>query len=313
MTLPLDGAISKADATTTLDAGFVRLPWRRRCTWVPTTDRVAATAGICLYPASGRWGVAAQSLTWSAVRLFGPRMLPGRRVNWQAPFSQDTWSQLVADWQSALGKFESVAIYSRPQESRAGCSFLLVGDSQPLAFVKVRPNAAELEVEHQVLTQLHSVAAKSFHVPDPVGAGEVDGWHWLALRPLPPHPHRPNRAVDPTSLGKEVRDLLRDVLQPDPTVPPHWTPMHGDMTPWNLRRVGTSTWLVDWEDAGWAPPDADEVYYEAVSSTLYGSKPVTHSGETVDFWLRRVGARSPGDDDAPMNATLLRVLRRMRD
>ena len=47
--------------------------------------------------------------------------------------------------------------------------------------------------------------------------------------------------------------------------------MHGDFTPWNLRqrRDGTLI-LVDWEDAAWAPPGADEVYYAATAGVFGG-------------------------------------------
>jgi aminoglycoside phosphotransferase (APT) family kinase protein len=89
--------------------------------------------------------------------------------------------------------------------------------------------------------------------------------------------------------------------------------MHGDFTPWNLRSSpGGQLTLVDWEEAGWGPPGADEVLYRAVSGALT-RRPVTGLGgavEAVDFWTERVADRlaAGGDEDRAFGQRLLEVL-----
>ncbi|WP_375485186.1 phosphotransferase family protein [uncultured Jatrophihabitans sp.] len=81
---------------------------------------------------------------------------------------------------------------------------------------------------------------------------------------------RPHRAITRLRSGllDEVRTLVGAVVPRPPGVPEHWVPSHGDLNPWNLRRARTGDWLIDWEDAGWAPPGTDEVYFSATSATL---------------------------------------------
>ena len=66
--------------------------------------------------------------------------------------------------------------------------------------------------------------------------------------------------------------------------------MHGDFAPWNLRRLRDgSLALIDWEDAGFGPPGADEVFYRATSAALWGHRPHrSEAREAVEFWRRRV-------------------------
>ncbi len=98
-------------------------------------------------------------------------------------------------------------------------------------------------------------------------------------------------------------------------MPGHWRPMHGDFTPWNLRASGGGQLtLVDWEDAGWGPPRADEVLYRAVSGALT-RRPVIGLGgaaEAVGFWAERVADRlgAGGEEaDREFGERLLEVLR----
>ena len=66
--------------------------------------------------------------------------------------------------------------------------------------------------------------------------------------------------------------------------------MHGDLSPWNLRMdsAGRSV-LFDWEEAGFGPPGADEVYYTVTSAAVgLPRRTVTGpTGEPVAFWQTR--------------------------
>jgi hypothetical protein len=69
--------------------------------------------------------------------------------------------------------------------------------------------------------------------------------------------------------------------------------MHGDFTPWNLRQLrGGALVLVDWENAGWAPPGADEVFYRATWAALRHRLPGgCDAHESIQFWRDRVLAQ----------------------
>ncbi len=86
--------------------------------------------------------------------------------------------------------------------------------------------------------------------------------------------------------------------------------MHGDLTPWNLRvrRDGGVT-LVDWEDAGWGPPQADAVLLHASRRALFGVAPPALSREAADFWLQRIADRPPDRVDDRLHLALTAALR----
>ena len=90
--------------------------------------------------------------------------------------------------------------------------------------------------------------------------------------------------------------------------------MHGDFAPWNLRQLrGGSLALIDWEDAGFGPPGADEVFYQATSAALWGRPPVrSDASEAVEFWRRRVEPQPATDRDHRLSVALAQALSRMK-
>lgn len=72
--------------------------------------------------------------------------------------------------------------------------------------------------------------------------------------------------------------------------------MHGDFTPWNLRRLANGDLaLLDWEGAGWGPPGADEVLYRAAATAVLGAPPVrVEAPEAIRFWRERLERRLSG-------------------
>lgn len=76
---------------------------------------------------------------------------------------------------------------------------------------------------------------------------------------------------------------LADLPRPSGT-PADAVPVHGDLTPWNLRRTRRGLALFDWESTGWGPAGSDIATYRRTSD------------EVRPLWLRRrapdqVGAR----------------------
>ena len=90
--------------------------------------------------------------------------------------------------------------------------------------------------------------------------------------------------------------------------------MHGDLTPWNVRRMGfRALWVLDWDEAGWGPPGADAVYYAATMSMLTDRTPGRRRDdiEAVQFWRDKVERRATGDFDRPYNMALANRLASM--
>jgi aminoglycoside phosphotransferase (APT) family kinase protein len=91
--------------------------------------------------------------------------------------------------------------------------------------------------------------------------------------------------------------------------------MHGDLTPWNLRRFPRGMLaLIDWEDACWGPPAADAVLFRASAAAL--GQPLDAAPaelEAIEFWETRVRERSGAQArDARLSRDLLDALARMR-
>jgi len=292
---------------------FVRVPPRRRNIQVPVPSRRAALAGLALYAPCRLRTLVAHHAGWALVGVLGPRVLPSSRGPWQPPMAADCWETICDGWRSELGDFDAVAVYERPQASRSGVSALLLTNGHPLAFVKLRQESSRLQLSERVLSALAIAPSRHFHSPAPLAAGSALDWEWLALSPMPLYPHRPAHAPPMARIVEDLQDRLAPVLDGQ-GVPPHWRPMHGDLTPWNLRRVGPwALWLLDWEEVGWGPPGADEVYYAATASVLLGSRPRAQpeDAEAIRFWRSRVGSRPSGDFDRVLNDALVGILATM--
>jgi hypothetical protein len=208
----------------------------------------------------------------------------------------DRWTALCTAWEKTLGPFDAQAVYQRPQATRTGLAALLLRAGRPVAFVKLcRAQDDAVTRELRALKALEQSKPTSFSAPRPLISNIDAGWHWLAMTPLPVRFHSPVRRPPLDSILHEVRAALVDIPRPE-SMPEHWQPMHGDFTPWNLRRVAGSSMLIDWEEAGWGPPGADKVYYQVTWAVIRG-RAVTTSGNTeaVHFWLDRL-ARYDGDD-----------------
>jgi hypothetical protein len=100
--------------------------------------------------------------------------------------------------------------------------------------------------------------------------------------------HRPPSEFNLPLLCSEIGRALRD-LECVSSIPSHWEPMHGDLTPWNLRNLTDgSLYLFDWESAGWGPPGADEVLYRATDAAVRGAVVTSNClEESIDFWTGR--------------------------
>ncbi len=119
--------------------------------------------------------------------------------------------------------------------------------------------------------------------------------------------HRPPSHPPLDEIVGEVQSALSGLPRP-PDTPSHWVPMHGDFTPWNLRRTGNGLSLIDWESVGWGPPLADQVLYRAASKALrLRRSTIGLNLEASTFWLERI-ERAGNLRDSRLRRGLLEVL-----
>lgn len=254
----------------------------------------------------------AQRLAFALVGVAGARILPGETRVWQPPVEASTWSTLTRMWREQLGPFDDMAIHLRRPARREGLSLLLMADGRPLAFVKVRSEHTErLDAEQAALDCLHG-RVRHVVLPTVRAAGVVDAWHYLALSPLPAKLHRLATAPPVVDIVDEYSHALAAARPRPPRAKPDWLPMHGDLTPWNLRAMGNRRLvLFDWEDTDWAPRRADLLWYDAaIARRQLRTRPsgVTHSDEVIQFWIDRLSRRA-GPQDRNLAGRVLGQLR----
>lgn len=287
----------------------MRFPPHWQHVLIPTAPPAATALGMTLYTASRPVPVLAHQVLWWTARISRGRLVPGRRESWAAPLPADTFTELWREWTAMIGRTpEAVAVYKRPQSERSGLTLLLcAGDSS--ALVRVRADAATLVRERQISEVAATVLPSAFRVPHLIDAGTVDGWSWVGYELIARRPHLPVRA-EVRGLYDQISELVESVVERRLDVPPHWRGAHGDLTPWNLRRSHSGVWLIDWEDAGWAPPGADAVYFRAVVAAMR-RRPVsvmsfrTEHREALRYWVDTVRRRTDND---PLDRRVLGLL-----
>jgi hypothetical protein len=288
------------------DEPTARLPFCRQTVLVPRRHRGAAVSGMALAAPSRPAVVRLHRLLAQGIRSVGAWWLPrGPQVPWPDWMGADEAMALLEDLRSCVGRFDALALHTPRQAGRRTLALLLLDDGHPRAFVKVKPEGAALDLEADVVTALVKSERAPIVVAQPVARGSC-GVHWLATSAIA-GPHAP-RLLEP---GPTYEAWLDECLEPvldRGSTPPHWRPAHGDLAPWNLRTSGPATWLVDWESAAYAPPDADRTYFRAALAVLRRRRPAAGSAEAVEYWRKKVAARGTDED---LNRRLLEVLSHM--
>jgi glycosyltransferase involved in cell wall biosynthesis len=227
----------------------------------------------------------------------------------------ETWAGLEACWRSEIGEFDGMAVYERVQAHRPGLALLLMRKDRPVAFVKLRRDGGEeLRAEARALEALAKYGPTTFQVPALRSAGSFAGWHYVAVDPIPTKPHRAANRPPIQLIAREIDSALADLPRP-PGTPDHWRPMHGDLTPWNLRQMpNQQIVLTDWEESGWGPPEADEVLYRATAAASRNEPAgVSSASEAIDFWERQIRERPTSDKrDRKLEESLAMTLASMR-
>ena len=279
---------------------------------VPVSSIQQALAGLSLYTPSRRRGLLLRSAAERWVRLLGPRALPGRRVSITTMPIAGGWDGLEALLRREVGPFDAVAVHFRRRPHRPGAAILLLSHDRPLAFVKIGPDSG-IENEQRVLALMdRSGRPPAFEAPLPLGLHTIGETRVAAMTVIPHSHHRPMARPPLAEVIEDVQHSLRHLPRPN-TIPPHWQPMHGDLSPWNLRIDSAGrVILFDWEEAGFGPPGADEVYYAITSAALgFPRRAVAGAGdEAMGFWQTRLEQPKPNRLRKAMLGELRRLERR---
>lgn len=175
---------------------------------------------------------------------------------------------------------------------------------------------AKVLAQVQLKTELTfhpEIQAQLFRVPRILRTDTLEDWSIRCYEAMPPY-HRPVLwdAGKICDISAEVSSALEKVLDRPFGIPSHWKPIHGDMTPSNLREDHQNRiWLIDWEDVTWAPPLADVVYFgvnavsmrECFPARLASqlSRSVTdlehQFAEAAAFWLEHQRLRAARDEN----------------
>lgn len=292
---------------------FLRFPPRWQNVLVPCGGSRAAALGMTLYAASKPAPLVAHYALWAVARLSTGRVLPpGRRETWAAPVPQDVLAALCGQWSEAVGGAgDGIAVYERLQAARTAMTVLVCAGARSM-LVRVREDPAELVRERSVSVAAQGRPRSAFAVPALVGEGEAGGWHWTGYAVMSTRPHRPLYRL-PRHAGARISDLVEAAVPRPPGTPTHWRGAHCDVTPWNLRRGGGRTWLIDWEEAAWAPPGTDQLYLRATVAAM-GRRPIRPDSvpaadeEARTFCVELLEQRSASSREDHLRKRMLRAL-----
>jgi len=256
-----------------LDRRAIRFP-RTGHIWIPLRGRRIAAAGIAMHSPCRPTRVLAQRALYLAVRLLGPRVIPGERSGWEDPLPDPEWADVLAAWRRSCGHFDNLVLYRRPQVGRTGFAALLLQRGRGIGFARFHPDAGRIEREFTIIQGVHDSVPASFRVARPIATGRVaSGGAWLLSASLPNYPlGSVRKPAVRERVADEIGEVLSAVIPRPQTVPADWLPAHGDLAPWNLRTLlSGAVRVIDWEDAGYAPPGLDRLYGALTAHSTFGS------------------------------------------
>lgn len=309
----VDGTLDPAAAAVgMLDTAKIASRYRRYPPFLghvllPDKSKSMALVGSALYTPARRRGQAAQRVGRVLLRVGGTSWLRRARPA-EVPLDGAMEDELISFLREHDLDPDGLALHTRVQSGRQGFIVLALADARPIGFIRVG-DPSSVDAESQALELFSDLPPYSFRVPRLIGrlkARDLEfAIHSCVLEGYHRHPRNP----DLDRIIHEIKSGLSSL--PRPTgIPEHWQPMHGDLTPWNLRedRVGLS--LIDWESVGWGPPSADEVLYKATSRALgWRASPGDLDSEACEFW-RQGFEEADNPRDERLQSDLLSLLAR---
>lgn len=260
------------------------------------SGRSARTA-VRLVPANGWRGRLLQNAAAAASYTPGSRLFFRRRSGWPLPIGASQWEEALR----ALGiaDVRSSVLHLPPgyQDQDHFGALLRIGPADRAVFVRAAGSgrAAYAGVPP-------SPKGGRLRWPDVVATASVGGWHFLATTAIPARAHRPT-LLDLGALRRVCHTVANADWGPSGTrIGSDLVPMHGDLTPWNLRSIGRTRYLLDWDDAGLGPPGSDLVRY--LSTAPHGrhlAAQLEHAEReqlagAIAMWVDRVTGSMARDD-----------------
>lgn len=227
----------------------------------------------------------------TAVAVPGLRSLVATRDALQLPFSQDTFDRILAGIGEVVGQSRWAAFQSAWHSQRL-IVFSFNADGTCTGVTHVTTSRASTFHPRQ--------SGKLVQVPRVLEVTQIGEWE-LRIEESLPRWHRAH-PWDPTEITRVVddaRSILGDRLGSPPQ--PDWVPLHGDLTPWNLRVAPDGQpWLIDWEWAEWGPERADLLRFAIAHCSLSMNEPdglidwidrnveasPRHLAEAATYWLQ---------------------------
>lgn len=252
--------------------------------------RFPASPRLVLSAHAGRTGRHVSSLTGASdwrraladragtaiVGAFGTRRLsPAERWAWP----DCTFEELAAALHDQLPGLRVLGAAVPRQRGRRRLS-LLARTAGTLTVIKLGADEADgsLTAEAAALELLRINPLPGIATPHVLASGLLAG--------LPPHSIAAGETIEfiaTTSIAIGSQRAAIDVplhtfvadlairlasLPKPPATAADAVPVHGDLTPWNLRRTRRGLALFDWESTGWGAPGSDLATYRAACDTI---------------------------------------------
>lgn len=272
-----------------------------------STSSIAAGAA---HLSLGRLPLTAHWLIVTALRTPVSRRLVGT-TSFEPACGWDVFDEATSGYRESISAWAFLASpWGKPRVHALG----LDGSAQPKMFLTLEP----ADPPRQALPMYWD----SFRVPEELRTVTCRGWLLFESSVLPAY-HRPMR-WEPgrlTEITEEINGRLRLVLPRPPGIPRDYLPAHGDFVPWNVRRSSSkSVWVIDWEDACWAPPHADLVRFAvavrslrrrhgddlAGTRRLLAALPRDQVARAADFWLRHRNLSTGSSTATPSASAMFR-------